>query len=476
VYRTFGYSRALQESLDVELQNTNWVLELILLQHGWVENTEGADDLVLAGNANVDGTSVAREVGSIYKVSMVIRVSFIERGRTISLLDIIVGITCGRVLKALLTGDEGALEHGHDAVKKTVDNLKATALAVEGSSEVSLVATLALHGQVLEGNIADLEDPHGNGMVLVLTNGLQETREQASADNLEFGSLGVGQLDGGVSVILAVQPTEVLIVRAQDEGHHFRPTSHGSLHANDIGKLVDGKRLSNCAGDVGECARKRVETVSNGHIFHDITLMENIGTGWGDFHIDDVRRNCGGLGAVRHLCELVADLSGAEFQATALVDVRDFSLRGAGSEIGGNTCLVIVFRHNLDGLDGEGLRGVLGEHSNHHPVHNLELCAVEGCDFNENIGGVQADLGAIAVDNRGQGANIPLRVVDNWVNWRVANDGQVLAQLLVLFVEVHQFLTVHLLGLVQRSELDVLRGLCLISEGALDSIQIVRTD
>lgn len=43
-------------------------------------------------------------------------------------------------------------------------------------------------------------------------------------------------------------------------------------------------------------------------------------------------------------------------------------------------------------------------------------------------------------------------------------------------VEVHQLLTVHLLGLVQWNELDVLRGLSLIREGALNGVQIMGTD
>jgi hypothetical protein len=40
----------------------------------------------------------------------------------------------------------------------------------------------------------------------------------------------------------------------------------------------------------------------------------------------------------------------------------------------------------------EGLRGVLGEHGNHHLSHNIELCLIESCDFNEDIFGMQTDL------------------------------------------------------------------------------------
>ena len=43
-------------------------------------------------------------------------------------------------------------------------------------------------------------------------------------------------------------------------------------------------------------------------------------------------------------------------------------------------------------------------------------------------------------------------------------------------VESHQLLTVHLLGLVQGSELDILGRTSLIGEGPLNGIQIVSTD
>jgi hypothetical protein len=43
-------------------------------------------------------------------------------------------------------------------------------------------------------------------------------------------------------------------------------------------------------------------------------------------------------------------------------------------------------------------------------------------------------------------------------------------------IEVHQFLSIHLLGLVQRGELDVLGRVGLIGEGTLDGIQVVGTN
>lgn len=142
----------------------------------------------------------------------------------------------------------------------------------------------------------------------------------------------------------------------------------------------------------------------------------------------------------------------------------------------------------------ERLRCVLGEHGDHHPVHNLELRSVKGCDLNQDIGGVHADLGVITVDDRGQRADRPLRVVDHGVDRRVADDMQILAQLLVFLlrivririspipqaltylVEVHQLFAVHLLGLLQRDKLDVLGRQSLVREGALNGVQVMGTN
>lgn len=44
------------------------------------------------------------------------------------------------------------------------------------------------------------------------------------------------------------------------------------------------------------------------------------------------------------------------------------------------------------------------------------------------------------------------------------------------FVELHHFFSVHLLGLVERSKLDVLRRQGLVGERAFDRVQIVGSD
>lgn len=74
----------------------------------------------------------------------------------------------------------------------------------------------------------------------------------------------------------------------------------------------------------------------------------------------------------------------------------------------------------------------MGEHSDHHSVHNLELCLIESSNLNEDVGGVHGDLRVVAVDDGRKRANSALRVVDDRVHRGVTNDVQVFAQLLVL--------------------------------------------
>jgi hypothetical protein len=79
--------------------------------------------------------------------------------------------------------------------------------------------------------------------------------------------------------------------------------------------------------------------------------MKHVGAGRRDVHVDEIRRGGGGLGIVCHLLQQVADLSGGEIEATALIEVRDFGLSGARRHIGNDPGFVVVIRNNLDGLD-----------------------------------------------------------------------------------------------------------------------------
>lgn len=188
-------------------------------------------------------------------------------------------------------------------------------------------------------------------MSLVLTDGLQKTRKKACANNLELGGLGVGQPDGTATVILAVQPAEVLIVRAEDQRHDLGPAGHGGLSADHVGQLVDGKRLGDGAGLAGEGLGELVKAVGDSNILHDVALVEDIGASRGDLDVNGVRVVGGRSSAEGHLLQQSADLGGAEVQATALVDVRHFGLGDTGGNVRGDASLLVVLGDNLDGLN-----------------------------------------------------------------------------------------------------------------------------
>lgn len=82
----------------------------------------------------------------------------------------------------------------------------------------------------------------------------------------------------------------------------------------------------------------------------------------------------------------------------------------------------------------------------------------------------------VAVDDRREGTDCPLTIVDDGVNGRILDDVEVLPQMLILLVELHQLEAVHLLGLVKGLELDISRCARLVGEGALDGVEIMSAD
>ena len=99
--------------------------------------------------------------------------------------------------------------------------------------------------------------------------------------------LGVGERDGG-AVVLAVEPAEVLVTSAQDQRHDLSPSSHGGLKADNIAQLVDGQGLGDGGGLVGVVPWESVEAVGDSDILHDVTLVQDVGTGLRDGDVEDV--------------------------------------------------------------------------------------------------------------------------------------------------------------------------------------------
>lgn len=287
---------------------------------------------------------------------------------------------------------------------------------------MALVAGFPLQLRRLESHIADLEHLHRQAVVFILADRLEEARQQARAHDLVFCCLGVREADCRLPIIFAVQPGEVLVVRAQYQGEDFGPPGHGGFEADDVGEFVDGQRLGDGGADIGEGAGEFVEAVGDADVFHDVGLVQDVGAGRGDEDVEDVGGGAAGFGGVGHAGEEVADLGGLERDPRAAVDVVDLGLGGAWGEVGDDAGLVVVRGVDLDGLDGEGLGGVLAEHGDEDLADDFDFGAVGGGDFDEDVFGAGGDFRVLAVDDGWEGADGAVRVVDDRVDGAVADD------------------------------------------------------
>lgn len=263
---------------------------------------------------------------------------------------------------------------------------------------------------------------------------------------------------------------------AEDEGHDFAPAGHGGFDADNVAELVDGEGTADGGAAVGRCAGELVEAVADGEIFHDVALVEDVGSRGGDGDFKEVGVLLGGLRDVGHLGEELAELVGGGVETRAVVEVVDFGGGDAGLESGSDAGEVVVVRDDLDWLDGEGLGAVHAEHGDEHVGDDAELGKIGGGDLDEDVGRVESDLGVLAVNDGRERADYAVGVVDDGVHRGVADDVQETAQVLVGFVEGHEFLAGHFLGLVERDELDVLGREGFVCEGALDGVEIVSSD
>ena len=234
-----------------------------------MQNAKLANSLGFAANAKIDGRSVAREESVL-----------------VELLDPVT--VWALALKALFVGGQGSSEHQQHSIQQTVDDLETTVLAAPCCTKVTLVASLALNGVILESHVGGFEDLHGQTVALVLSDGLEKTGDERGSDNLVLLGLGVGKTDSSLSVILAVEPSKVLIVTAEDEREDFAPASHGGFDTENVTQLIDSQRRANGGAAAGCSARKLVEAVADCEIFHHITLVKDVWAGDGDSSLQDV--------------------------------------------------------------------------------------------------------------------------------------------------------------------------------------------
>jgi hypothetical protein len=110
------------------------------------------------------------------------------------------------------------LEHRHGAVEEAVHGLESGGLVAPHRRGVPLVARLALAPCVLEYDVGRLEDAYRQRVRAVLSNCLEQARQERRAHHLELERLGVRDLDRRLTVVGRVEPSKVFLVRALDDG------------------------------------------------------------------------------------------------------------------------------------------------------------------------------------------------------------------------------------------------------------------
>jgi hypothetical protein len=116
---------------------------------------------------------------------------------------------------------------------------------------------------------------------------------------------------------------------------------------------------------------------------------------------------------------------------------------------------------------------VLRELSGKDGKNDLALGEVSARNLNENILGVQRNLGVVRVDDWRKRKHGSLGVKEHWVKRHVLNDVQELLQLLILSQHVEKLNTVHLLFLFKSLEDNIFWWECLISDWSADFVIVV---
>ena len=85
-----------------------------------------------------------------------------------------------------------------------MDDLETSRLVTPHRGSMSLVPCLPFPSCVLEHNVRGLEDLDWQSMGFILSDCLQQTRNQCCSDDLEFEGFRVRNLDASVAIIFVV--------------------------------------------------------------------------------------------------------------------------------------------------------------------------------------------------------------------------------------------------------------------------------
>ena len=115
-------------------------------------------------------------------------------------------------------------------------------------------------------------------------------------------------------------------------------------------------------------------------------------------------------------------------------------MRFTRGEVGRLSGLVVVWGADLDGLDGEGVGCVLGEHGDEDVVDDFGFGFVGGGDVDEDVAGFGADFRVVRVYDWGHGADGSVGVEDDGVDWGVSDYVEVAGEMFVVLRELSAFI------------------------------------
>lgn len=102
----------------------------------------------------------------------------------------------------------------HHPVQQSMSDLKSGFSVHVDCTKPPVVPSLPFLGGVLDGNVGNFENLHGQRQSLVFTSGFKHTGQEGSTDDLVLEGLWVGKVDSVVTRIRTVEPGEVFVVRA----------------------------------------------------------------------------------------------------------------------------------------------------------------------------------------------------------------------------------------------------------------------
>ena len=402
-------------------------------------------------------------------------------------------VALGRVGHVLLLG--GHLGEGEDAVDEAVDDLEARGRSgVDGAQPTFVAGADDGAGDgvpiVGEDDVADFKDfeSRRERCRLVVLEGLEESGEEGGPDHLVLDVGRVGQADGGGHLL--AQGREVVSDGAKSMGEDLGVSRPANLIAEQIAQLVqrlfstDGVGMRHPLDDV-------VVSVGDAHVLGNVHGMQNVRSRRRDADLEHLLAIGSLLEGGRTQLDLVAQLDhaiGRLLDANHGIDEVHPGLDAAGGQLGSHVRVgggpggIHVI--DLHGLDLEGLGAVLGEHGNDGVEDDVGLGQVGGGALDEDVLGVEGDLGLVAVDDGGQGQDGVFVVEDDGVEGRVLDDGHVRLEMLAIRMGLVVFqegpagegLTGGIVRGFEGNELNVVGLAGVVMEGSLHGIHIVRAD